>query len=326
VRDRQELNDLISDMVGELSALHTFVVGGDLRTGPDQIPVGSLGARVIKDEPTGGFRVEHIYRTDPDRPDKLSPLLRPGAGLVEGDVITAINGHSVVSYPDCGELLRGQVGKQVLLTYHSKGNNQLHDAVVTAISDVDDSDLRYSEWEFSRRLAVEKATNNRLGYIHLRAMGDKDISQWEEQYTPIYDRDALIVDVRHNYGGNIDSWLLGKLSRKAWMYWQSREGVPYWNMQGAFRGPVIVLCDQVTASDGEAFSEGFRRLGLGKLLGTRTWGGEIWLSFSNFLADRGIASAAEVGVYGPEGKWLIEGHGVDPDIVVYDIPRQRCAT
>jgi tricorn protease len=320
VRDRQELNDLISDMVGELSALHTFVVGGDLRTGPDQISVGSLGARIVKDEPTGGFRVEHIYRTDPDRPDKLSPLLRPGAGLVEGDVITAINGHSVALFADCGELLRDQVGKQVLLTYHSKGNNQLHDAVVTAISDVDDFDLRYSEWEFSRRLAVEKATNNRLGYIHLRAMGDKDISQWEEQYTPIYDRDALIVDVRHNWGGNIDSWLLGKLSRKAWMYWQSREGAPYWNMQGAFRGPVIVLCDQVTASDGEAFSEGFRRLGLGKLLGTRTWGGEIWLSFSNFLADRGIASAAEIGVYGPEGKWLIEGHGVDPDIVVDNLP------
>jgi tricorn protease len=104
------------------------------------------------------------------------------------------------------------------------------------------------------------------------------------------------------------------------MYWQSREGVPYWNMQGAFRGPVIVLCDQVTASDGEAFSEGFRRLGLGNLLGTRTWGGEIWLSFSNFLADTGIASAAEFGVYGPEGKWLIEGHGVDPDIVVDNLP------
>src|SRR5438309_12050740 len=91
-------------------------------------------------------------------------------------------------------------------------------------------------------------------------------------------------------------------------------------MQGAFRGPVIVLCDQVTASDGEAFSEGFRRLGLGKLLGMRTWGGEIWLSFSNYLADKGIASAAEMGVYGPEGKWLIEGHGVDPDITLDNAP------
>lgn len=320
IRDRAELSDLIADMVSELSALHTFVAGGDLRNGPDQIGVAFLGARLAKEEGSGGFRVEHIYKTDPDRPDRLSPLLRPGAGLVDGDVITAIDGHSLKPYSDCGELLRDQAGKQVLLTYKHASDDQPHDAVITAISDVEDSRLRYSEWEYTRRLAVDKASNGRIGYIHLRAMGGDDIRQWEEEYTPIYDRDALIVDVRHNRGGNIDSWLLADLSRKAWMYWQSRHGSPYWNMQGAFRGPVIVLCDQVTASDGEAFAEGFRRLGLGKLLGTRTWGGEIWLSASNILADKGIATAAEMGVYGPEGKWLIEGHGVDPDIVVDNAP------
>ena len=154
-------------------------------------------------------------------------------------------------------------------------------------------------------------------------MGSNDINQWVEQYSPIVNREGLIVDVRHNRGGNIDSWVLGKLMRKPWMYWQPRAGRPSWNMQEAFRGPVVVLCDQWTASDGEAFSEGFRRLGLGKVIGTRTWGGEIWLSGGNRLADNGIASAAEIGVYGPEGKWLIEGHGVDPDIVVDDLPHSR---
>jgi tricorn protease len=91
-------------------------------------------------------------------------------------------------------------------------------------------------------------------------------------------------------------------------------------MPYAFRGHIVVLCDEGTASDGEAFSEGFKRLHLGKVLGTRTWGGEVWLSFDNFQADGGIASAAETGVYGPDGKWLIEGHGVDPDIVVDNLP------
>jgi tricorn protease len=127
--------------------------------------------------------------------------------------------------------------------------------------------------------------------------------------------------VRHNGGGNIDSWILGKLLRKPWFYWQSRVGEPYWNMQYAFRGHMVVLVDQWTGSDGEAFAEGFRRLGLGKVIGMRTWGGEIWLSASNTLADNGIATAAESGVYGPEGRWLIEGHGVDPDIVVDNLPR-----
>jgi tricorn protease len=104
------------------------------------------------------------------------------------------------------------------------------------------------------------------------------------------------------------------------MYWQPRVGNPSWNMQWAFRGHVVVLVDEWTASDGEAFSEGFRRLGLGRIIGTRTWGGEIWLSSSNVLVDRGIATAAETGVYGPEGAWLIEGHGVDPDSVVDNLP------
>jgi tricorn protease len=108
--------------------------------------------------------------------------------------------------------------------------------------------------------------------------------------------------------------------RKAWFYWQGRAGAPTWNMQYAFRGHIVVLCDHATASDGEAFCEGVRRLGLGKVIGTRTWGGEIWLSFDNSLVDKGIASAAEDGVYGPEGKWLIEGHGVDPDMIVDNLP------
>ncbi|MBK8727443.1 MAG: hypothetical protein IPL96_15740 [Holophagaceae bacterium] len=156
--------------------------------------------------------------------------------------------------------------------------------------------------------------------MHLRAMGPEDIAQWARDFYPVVDRQGLILDVRHNRGGNIDSWILEKLLRKAWFYWQPRLGQPYWNMQDAFRGHLVVLCDEYTASDGEAFAEGFRRLGLGKLIGTRTWGGEIWLSSSNILVDRGIASAAETGVYGPEGAWLIEGHGVEPDLIVDNLP------
>jgi tricorn protease len=138
----------------------------------------------------------------------------------------------------------------------------------------------------------------------------------------VFNREGLIIDVRNNTGGNIDSWLLSRLMRQAWFYWQPRVGEPYWNMQYAFRGPMVVLVNENTASDGEAFAEGFRRLGLGKVIGTRTWGGEIWLSQGNVLIDRGIATAAEQGVYGPEGQWLIEGWGVDPDVVVDNLPTE----
>ena len=189
-----------------------------------------------------------------------------------------------------------------------------------AISQGQETELRYGDWEYSRRQMTEELGKGDIGYVHLRAMGGKDIATWAGDFYPVFNRQGLIIDVRHNEGGNIDSWILEKLLRKAWFYWQPRVGFPVWNMQYSFRGHVVVLCDENTASDGEAFTEGFRRLGLGKVIGTRTWGGEIWLSFDNWLVDKGIASAAEDGVYGPEGKWLIEGHGVDPDVVVDNLP------
>lgn len=320
VRDRQELSDLIAQLVGELSALHTSVRGGDIRRGPDQIELGALGARLERSAEMGGYVVKHIYQSDPDRPDLASPLAHPDVDLREGDVILKVNGRDTLSAADIGELLRNHAKKQVLLTVRTAEKAETRDVVVTPITVREEADLRYHEWEYTRRLIVEKEGNGKIGYVHLRAMGPNDIDQWAEHFYPVFNREGLIIDVRHNRGGNIDSWLLGKLLRKAWFYWQPRTGQPTWNMQYAFRGHIAVLCNEWTASDGEAFTEGFRRLGLGKVIGTRTWGGEIWLTSSNTLADHGIASAAEIGVYGPEGKWLIEGHGVEPDIVVDNLP------
>ncbi len=315
VTDREELSDLLAQMVSELSALHIFVYGGDRRRAPDAIEPASLGAELTRE--AGGYRIGHIYRADADEPGNLSPLARINAS--EGDLIESIDGTSLASVQDPGALLRNRAGKQVLLHLVPR-SGAARDAIVVPMSQGDAFDLRYNEWELTRREQVEKASDGKIGYVHLRAMGSNDINQWTRDYYPVFNRDGLIIDVRHNNGGNIDSWVLEKLVRKAWMYWQGRVGKPYWNMQYAFRGKVIVICDEATASDGEAFSEGFKRLGLGKVLGTRTWGGEIWLTSSNVLVDRGIATAAEFGVYGPEGAWLIEGHGVDPDIVVDNLP------
>ena len=319
VADRDELNDVIAQMVSELSALHIFVFGGDSRKPPDQVDLASLGAVLRRDEPAGGYVVDHIYLHDPDLPNEAPPLARPDSIVREGEVILSIDGEDLLDVPDERALLRGKAGRQVLLRVKS-ASGQTRDVVATAVSEKDDRNMRYNEWEYSRRLQVEARSHGHIGYVHLRAMGPADIEQWAREFYPIFDRPGLIIDVRHNGGGNIDSWLLAKLQRQAWFYWQPRVGNPTWNMQYAFRGHVVALCDQETGSDGEAFAEGFRRLGLGKVIGVRTWGGEIWLSSSNVLADRGIATAAEMGVYGPEGKWLIEGHGVDPDIVVDNLP------
>ena len=318
VADRDELNDVISQMVGEVSALHTFVQGGDARLSADHVDLAMLGAVLRRDEASGGYVVDHIYAHDPDLPGQAPPLDRPDSRVREGEVITSIDGIDTLSVPDEGALLRSKAGTQVLLhVKDAKGSGR--DVLVSPISASEDTQLRYSEWEYTRRVAVEKASGGTIGYVHLRAMGANDIDQWARDFYPVFDRQGLIIDVRHNHGGNIDSWLLSRLLRQAWFYWQPRVGRPSWNMQYAFRGHIVVLCDHETASDGEAFSEGFRRLKLGKVIGMRTWGGEIWLSFDNTQADNGIASAAETGVYA-DGKWLIEGHGVEPDQVVDNLP------
>ena len=320
VSDRAELNDLLAQMVGELSALHIFVRGGDLRRGTEAVLPASLGARLARDEARGGYRVDHIYRSDPDAPRDLAPLAQFGVDVKENDVIESVNGVPTLSVPDIGSLLRDQADKQTLLHVRPADGTASRDVIVMPMTQARETAMRYTEWEYTRRLAVDKAAGGEIGYVHLRAMGGGDIAQWARDFYPVFDRSGLIIDVRHNNGGNIDSWLLEKLLRKAWFYFQPRTGNPTWNMQYAFRGHVVVIADEFTASDGEAFSEGFRRLGLGKVIGTRTWGGEIWLSSSNTLVDRGIATAAEIGVYGPERKWLIEGRGVEPDITIDNEP------
>lgn len=321
VTDRDELADILGQMISELSALHMYVYGGDFRKGPDNVQPAQLGARLVRDTAAGGFRVEHIYRSDPDFPADESPLLAPGVEVAEGDVITQINGQPTAGVTDVGALLRNQAGKPVLAEVKPAGGGAARRVILRPFGPGADTELRYDEWEYTRRRHVEEAGQGRLGYVHLRAMGTPNIAEFTRDYFPVFNRDGLIVDVRNNRGGNIDSWVMSRLLKKAWAFWQPRVGNPYWNMQYAFRGPMIVLVNEYTASDGELFAEGFRRLGLGKVVGNRSWGGEIWLSSSNFLVDRGIATAAENGTYGLDAEWLVEGHGVDPDIVVDNLPR-----
>ncbi len=319
VTTRAELADLQAQMAAELGALHTGVWGGDHREGEIKVETASLGAVLSRDDDAGGYRVTHIYRADPDRPEELSPLARPASRARVGDLLRTINGVALTGVDAPERLLRGQAGHQVRLGITTREGRK-RDLIVEPISSGRLRDLRYDEWEVTRRLMVDSLGAGEIGYVHLRDMGSSDMAQWHRDYYPVFNRRGLIIDVRHNGGGNIDSWILARLLRRAWMYWQPRTGAPYWNMQYAFRGHMVVLVDEWTMSDGEAFAEGFRRLGLGKVIGTRTWGGEIWLTSSNRLVDRGIVTAAEFGVYGPEGEWLIEGHGVEPDIVVDNLP------
>jgi tricorn protease len=326
VRERRELADLLSMMTGELSALHHFVNGGDLRGPDDSIGFGFLGADMqVTSE---GWQVRRVYEADPDEPQLRSPLTESHININPGDTILAINGVSVKDTPNPSSLLRNTAGKQVLLRVKpapiaGADAPAERDVILRPMTSGDESNLRYRSWQVERRRLVDEWSNGEIGYVHLRAMGNENFSEFARDFYPVYTRKGLIIDVRDNRGGNIDSWLLSRLNRKAWMFWNQHAGrAPSWNMQYAFRGHMVTLINERTASDGEAFSEGFRRLGLGKLIGTRTWGGMIWLTSSNTMADGGLASAGEFGVFDAKGNWLIEGHGVEPDIVVDNPPHE----
>jgi len=316
VTTRSELSDVFSRLIGELSVLHAYVTDGDKPSDNKNIQVASLGAKTSRDVKNGGFSIDHIYKADPDYPNRKSPLDDPYLDIKEGDVITKVNGKEALSAMDIGELLRNQAGEQVRLML--KRGVTSRDVIVKPLSS--DYWLKYGAWEYENRLKVEEKSDNQIGYLHLSGMDNWDIGQFYREFFPVFNKKGLIIDMRYNGGGWIDPIILEKLLRQAWNYFKDRTGEPYWNLDYAFRGHMVVLVNERTGSDGEAFAEGFRRLGLGISIGMRTWGGQVWLNTSNRLSDNGVAWAPMHGSYGAEGEWLIEGHGHVPDIEVDNLP------
>lgn len=320
VTDRAELDDALNYLISELSALHTDARGGVLREFEPQITVASLGARWTRDEAAGGYRLDYIYQSDPEFLERRGPLLKPGLGIKAGDVVIEINGTPTLSVPDAAALLRNQANRQVLLALKPAGGGEIFQRVVTPVSASAAAGLRYTDWEYTRRLETDKKSGGAIGYAHIRAMGTDNYYEFVRQYYAAANKGGLILDLRHNRGGNIDSWMVSRLMRPAWMWWSNRDGVPFPHLQSPFRGHLVVLVDAWTASDGETMANAIRHLKLGETLGVRTWGGGIWLSGSNFLVDRGLARAAEFGSFIPGEGWVIEGDGFTPDIIVDNNP------
>lgn len=321
VTDRFELAELMAQMVSELGALHSQVGAGDTRDAGEVPGLAGLGGRFSK--VADGWRIEAIYAHDTELPSEAPPLAAAGLGLKAGDVITAINGRPTVEAPHILELLRGQAGRQVLLDVKQAGGRAVQ-RIVTPVAQLRENQLRYNDWRVGRARAVEQAGQGRIGYVHLRAMGAADIADFVREFYAAGERDGLIIDVRYNNGGNIDSWILEKLLRRAWAFWQPRSPAgtaTYPNMQNVWRGHTVVLMNEDTYSDGETFAEGFKRLKLGPVIGKQSSGAGVWLSDSNRLIDNGIMRAAESGQIGADGRFLIEGIGVTPDVDVDNPPR-----
>lgn len=316
---RAEVNNLLAQMSAELGILHSQIRTGEVPEDEESGEPAYLGASVVPAR--GGLRIEHVYDGERDRPETLGPLRHPGVDIRKGDIITAIDGRDVRTHADFAKALSFKSGQQILVSYTR--NNESHETILEPISRRSNNMLRYNDWVQSRRDAVADKTEGDIGYLHIRAMGGNDIASFARDFYEHYDKEGLIIDVRGNRGGNIDSWIIGTLLRQAWAYWKSPHGGPATtNMQQAFRGHLVILINEGTYSDGETFSAGVKALDIAPLIGTQTAGAGIWLSDRNRLVDGGQARVAEFAQYGIDGRWLAEGRGVAPDIEVSNPPME----
>lgn len=315
ITDRYELNDVFAQMIGELNALHSQVRGGDVPKDADSPKAAALGA--ILGQNDKGVLIKEIYQHDHELPHLGSPLSQPGVDAKNGDVIVAVNGQQTKNMAALNQLLRNQVNKQVLLEI--KRGSKTHQTVVVPASARDDARLRYQHWVNTRKSAV-KSIDETIGYLHLQAMTPNDFANFAREFYHQYDKSALIIDVRRNRGGNIDSLILEKLLRKNWVFWQTRRGAQWGNMQQTFKGHLVVLADQFTYSDGETFTAGVKAMDIGTVIGKQTAGAGVWLTGRNRVVDNGISRVAELPVYDMDGNWVVEGFGVSPDIEVDNKP------
>ncbi|MBK8955108.1 MAG: PDZ domain-containing protein [Saprospiraceae bacterium] len=318
VNHRADLTYVIGELIGELNLGHSYVGGGDYPKA-ERIPMGLLGAQVNRD-PSGYIRIDKILKGENWSKRVRSPLTEVGMNVKEGDFILAVNGVSTKDVNDFYELLVGKAHKQVKLKVNNSAKPE-GSREITVVPISDESDLYYYNWVQSNIERVTKATNGRVGYIHIPNMGPDGLNEFVKYFYPQLIKEAVIVDDRGNGGGNVSPHIIERLRREPVQVTMSRNGTPSFEPVEQIIGPKVALIDEYSASDGDIFAYRFQKYKLGPVIGKRSWGGVVGIRGSLPIVDGGFLNRPEFSRYNLEGtQWIMEGHGVDPDIVVENDP------
>jgi len=321
VNNRNDLNYIIGEMIGELNVGHAYVGGGD-KTEPQRINLGLLGARISKDV-SGYYKIDKILKGENWNPELRSPFTDVGVNINEGDFIIEINGKSVKDVVDINELLINTAEKQTEITVNSipSPKNSFKQIIVPVKSE---AGLYYFNWVRGNIDKVNKATNGLVGYIHIPDMGVEGLNEFVKYFYPQLNKKALIIDDRGNGGGNVSPMIIERLNRELVLMRISRNNEPLGGRLAMQYGPKVILIDQYSASDGDLFPYQFKELKIGKAIGVRTWGGVVGIRGSLPFIDGGSLSKPEFAHYDAQGKeFIIEGHGVEPDIFVDNDPAKE---
>lgn len=321
VHHRADLTFVIGELIGELNIGHAYVGGGD-RPLPERIPTGLLGARLRRD-PSGFYQIDRILPGQNWDPQYRSPLTEIGVTIKSGDYILAVNGVSTREMSDVYSALVGTAGKQVRLRINSIPKEEgAHDE--TVIPTANEQPLYYLAWVLGNIETVTKATQGRIGYVHVPDMGVPGLNEFIKFYYPQLGREALIVDCRGNGGGNVSPMIIERLRREPAMWTVARNGSVSIDPSGQVLGPKALLIDQHSASDGDIVAYRFRKHHLGPIIGQRSWGGVVGIRGSLPLIDGGSLNRPEFSRFDLEGKeWIMEGTGVSPDIDVDNDPTRE---
>ncbi len=309
---REDLSDLLVELIAELQVGHIRTGGGDIHreTGSN---TGLLGANLVLDQ--GRYRLARVYTGEAWNPFLDAPLATPGNEAREGEYILAVNGRELTASDNIFEYLQGTSGNQVTLRVGANADGSgARDIVVEPTGS--ERMMRLWSWIETNRRAVSEATDGRVGYVYLPNTAGAGYTFFNRMFFAQIDKDAVIIDERSNAGGQAANYITEVLSRRHLSGWKDRDGKVYNTPAGAIHGPKVMLIDQDAGSGGDYLPYSFRTLGIGKLIGTRTWGGLIGISANPGLIDGGGLTVPFFRFYDTNHEWTVENQGVAPDIEV----------
>jgi tricorn protease len=318
-------------MVGGLSVSHTYIGGGDYgpqaraAAGGSAQTTGLLGADLVPDKAAGYYKFGRIYGPTDVNLDLRGPLVRPDIDVKEGDYLIALNGVEVHPPADYYKILQVIPGQKVSVTVSSRPS-----AAGAKTYDVEplrggDTGLRYFRWLSDNIAKVLKATDGRVGYMHINAMGGGGIGEFDKFWRAFRYKDGVIIDVRRNSGGWTEYFLIDKLERQVVALNNLRGMVPFRYPGSAGVGNYVVVSNENNGSDGEAFVMHFKARKLGTVVGVPSWGGLVGILNQQLTVDNGTVEQSNNAFYGREGTWWVENHGADPDILIDNDPASAMA-
>lgn len=309
---RADLNYLFEEMLGEVTIGHMFVGGGTQPEVP-RVSVGLLGADFELAD--GRYRFRRIYDGENWNPKLRAPLTEPGVAAAVGDYLLAVDGEEVRASDEVYRFFQNKADRIVTLRLGPTADGQgARDVKVTPVDN--EKGLRHRAWVEDNRRTVARLSGGRLGYLHLPDTAGGGYTSFTRYYFAQQDRQGFVIDERYNHGGYIADYVVDHLRRSIMMWAMGRTGRPIPSPFGAHPGPKVMLINQFAGSGGDAMPWMFRKAGIGKLVGKRTWGGLVGIGGYPSLLDGGGVTAPHMALFGTDGQWEVENIGIPPDIEV----------